>query len=92
MIASDSRVGAWTAERALPLTGLLLAAATVTIGVSIEAFGGRLGAPSPPFLMRWAPSADPFAAGSVLVLAAATAATPRWIAGVRRPAAIAAGL
>jgi hypothetical protein len=74
----------------VPAGGLLLAAATVAVGLLIQADSGSgLGTPLPPFLMKWAPVLTWPAGLAAAVAIAVGWATPRVIAVVRGPATFA---
>lgn len=78
-------------ERALPVAGGLLAAATVAAGLALKA-GGRvtLGTPLPPFLFSWSPLLRWPALVAAAVGAGAVAWAPRLIEALRGRAAFAA--
>jgi methylthioxylose transferase len=68
------------------------AAATVAVGLSIRASGGRIGTALPPFVMSWAPLADTLAPVSALGLAAGVVVAPLLARRLRSPLAFAAAL
>jgi hypothetical protein len=65
---------------------MVVAAATVLIGVGIRKLHGGLGVSTPPFVADWAPRLHPLAALSVLALGAACIAAPRLLEKGVRPA------
>jgi hypothetical protein len=81
-----------TPSRIIAPAGVIVAAATVLIGQSIKATGGRLGVPFPPFYAHWYPYAGALVPVAVVVLGGAAAVAPRWAQHARRPVLFAAGL
>lgn len=78
-------------ETLLVSMAALVAAAVVVVGVLSRAANGGLGVPTPPFVMDWAPRAEPWGVGAAVVaLGALLWAAPRalrWAAPARFAAA-----
>jgi hypothetical protein len=79
-----------TSRRRLPVLAGAVAAATVAVGLGLRADGTDIGAPLPPFVLRWSPAVHPAAAIAVLVAAFAVAVAPSLLAWPRRPVGFAA--
>ena len=69
MIEAGTRRSAWSRNGRLPPLAVLAAAVlTVAAGQWIQAAGGRIGVPFPPFYAHWYPYVGALAPVAVLVL------------------------
>jgi hypothetical protein len=68
--------------RAAPWVAALVAAATVGVGLVLDAGGTQLGVPHPPFIGAYGPRAHPLALVAIPCFAAAVALTP-WLLRAR---------
>lgn len=80
-------------QRIVIVVAGLLAAATITVGLTIHARTGELGTASPPFVLGWAPAVDLlWLVGAVAVAGAVLLLAPRWLDAAQSPLKVAASL